>query len=67
VRFGVNAPPVDGAANRELVKSLSRILRVPASRLSIVAGERSRDKDVLIDSELTESQILERMGIEQGG
>jgi uncharacterized protein (TIGR00251 family) len=64
VRFAVNAPPVDGAANRELVKALSRILGIPASRLVIISGERSRDKDILIDYEVTNREILSRMGIE---
>jgi uncharacterized protein len=45
----VGAPPVDGAANEELVRFLAReVLRVPASRVSVVRGQSSRDKVVLV-------------------
>ncbi len=40
------APPVDGAANDELVKVLAAVLRVPRRAVSIVGGERSRTKRV---------------------
>lgn len=40
----VTAPPVDGKANRALVKLLSREFDVPKSKIRIVRGESSRDK-----------------------
>ncbi|MFA4973170.1 MAG: DUF167 domain-containing protein [bacterium] len=42
------AAPVDGAANEELIEFLSDELRIPKSRISIISGEKSRDKVVLI-------------------
>jgi uncharacterized protein (TIGR00251 family) len=45
----LNAPPVDGAANAELVEVLARALGVPRRAVSIVAGERSRQKRVRIE------------------
>jgi len=44
----LNAPPVDGAANAELFDVLSDILHVPRRALTIVSGERSRSKRVLV-------------------
>ena len=44
----LNAPPVEGAANAELLALLSDILDVPKRALTIVSGERSRSKRVLI-------------------
>jgi uncharacterized protein (TIGR00251 family) len=44
----LNAPPVDGAANAELVTVMARVLGVPRKAVSIVAGERSRFKRVRI-------------------
>jgi len=38
------APPVEGSANRACLKFLAEILDVAASRLSLEAGEKSRDK-----------------------
>jgi uncharacterized protein (TIGR00251 family) len=45
----VSTPPVDGRANRSLCRLLARLLEVPASRVTIVRGERSRDKLVRVD------------------
>lgn len=44
----LNAPPVEGAANSELIEVLSDVLGVPRRAVSITAGERSRRKTVLI-------------------
>jgi uncharacterized protein (TIGR00251 family) len=44
----LNAPPVEGAANAELLDVLSEALDVPRRLLTIVSGERSRSKRVLV-------------------
>jgi uncharacterized protein len=44
----LNAPPVDGAANAELVDVLAKILRVPKRAVTIVSGERARRKCVRV-------------------
>jgi uncharacterized protein len=48
LKLRVAAPPVDGAANDEVVKWLSKQLKVPKSRIEIVRGNRSPKKIVLI-------------------
>jgi uncharacterized protein (TIGR00251 family) len=45
----LQAPPVDGAANAELVALLSAALDVPRRAISIVTGERSRQKLVHVE------------------
>jgi uncharacterized protein (TIGR00251 family) len=42
------APPVDGAANDALIAFLSAALDIPRRQITIVSGERSRDKRVRI-------------------
>jgi uncharacterized protein (TIGR00251 family) len=42
----LQAPPVEGAANLELVRVMASILDVPKRAVSIVSGERSRMKRV---------------------
>jgi uncharacterized protein (TIGR00251 family) len=44
----LNAAPVDGAANAELIELLADALGVPKRAISISVGERSRRKTVLI-------------------
>ena len=44
----LNAPPVDGAANAELIQLLATALRIPKRCVAIIAGERSRSKRVRI-------------------
>jgi uncharacterized protein len=54
------APPVDGAANDALAAFLSDTLRVPRRDVTIVAGEKSRDKRVQIVG-LDETAIRARL------
>jgi uncharacterized protein (TIGR00251 family) len=44
----LQAPPVDGAANTELIGIVARVLGVSRGAVSIIAGERSRQKRLLI-------------------
>jgi uncharacterized protein len=44
----LKAPPVDGAANAELIRLLADLLDVPRRNVEIVSGERSRVKRVRI-------------------
>jgi uncharacterized protein (TIGR00251 family) len=44
VEVALAAPPVDGAANDELIRTLARVIGIGRSSLRIVAGERSRTK-----------------------
>ena len=43
------AAPVDGAANEELIAVLANALDIPRRQLSVIAGERARDKRVLVE------------------
>ena len=44
----LNAPPVEGAANSELIELLAKLFDVPKRHVTIVSGERSRLKRVRI-------------------
>lgn len=49
VRIRVAAPPVDGAANEELVRFLAKRLGVSRGAVTIGSGRSSRSKTVTID------------------
>ena len=44
LRVRVAAPPVDGAANEELVRTLAQALKVPARHIEITSGHTSKLK-----------------------
>jgi hypothetical protein len=45
----VTAPPVDGKANRALCKLIAKRAGVAPSRVSVVRGEKSRDKLIRVE------------------
>lgn len=48
LKLRVQAPPVDGAANRVVVDYIATRCGVPRSAVDVVMGERSRSKSVVI-------------------
>jgi hypothetical protein len=44
----LNAPPIEGAANAELIEVLAKALGVPKRAVSIVSGGRSRQKRLAV-------------------
>jgi len=56
------APPVDGEANRELVRFLAKLLDVARSRVTVVAGETGRNKVVEVAG-LTVADVERLLGL----
>jgi uncharacterized protein (TIGR00251 family) len=58
------APPVDGKANEELIKLISKLLNLPKSRISIRTGVSSRRKVLLLEQFPEESfqRFLQSLG-----
>ena len=50
LKIRLAAPPVDGAANDELIAFLAKRLGVPRGALTIAAGATSRRKSVRVES-----------------
>jgi len=48
LRIRIAAPPVNGAANRELVKFLSKKLKVPQAAITLITGNNSKNKALRI-------------------
>lgn len=62
LRVRLAAPPVEGAANRELVRLLAKLLGTAPSNVRVVSGGRSRDKVVEVDG-LDAATALARLGV----
>ena len=60
VRIRISAPPVEGKANKALIKFLSKVLKVRKNQIEIVAGEKGLDKIVSI-LDMTADQVQERI------
>ncbi len=58
----LNAPPVEGKANKALQKFLSDRLDIPKSRISLRSGDKSRTK-VLFLSGISPDDVQKRIGL----
>lgn len=63
LRARVAAPPVDGAANRALVRMLARELGVAESSIELESGESDRTKRVRVDGTEPESVAARWAGV----
>ncbi|MEY4692421.1 MAG: hypothetical protein RIT19_2746 [Verrucomicrobiota bacterium] len=61
LKVRVTAPPVDSAANAELIRLLAGILGVPRGSVRILRGASGRRKQVLV-SGVTMARVLEGLG-----
>ena len=48
LKISVSAPPVEGAANDLVIKFIAETLGVPKSRVHLLSGESSRQKNIWI-------------------
>jgi len=46
LKIKIKAPAVDGAANKELVKFLSKQFKVPKSRITFISGKTKKCKHI---------------------
>jgi len=60
LRVRLTAPPVEGAANKALVKLLAEVLEIAAHDIDIVAGHTGRQKVVRV-ADLTAHELEERL------
>ena len=65
LRFRVAAPPAQGRANAAILAHLAALLGLRPRDLEIAAGQRSRDKLVLVRG-LAPERVRERLGVAPG-
>ena len=59
LKVKVKAPPVEGKANKEVVKFFSKLLGV---KVAIVRGESAREKDLLVKG-LSAEGVRKKLGL----
>lgn len=57
LKISVQAPPVEGAANAAVIEFISKWLKIPKSRIHLISGETSRQKNVWV-AHLVDSSLL---------
>jgi uncharacterized protein (TIGR00251 family) len=60
VRIRIQEPPVEGKANRALVRFLSKVLGIRRSQIEIVAGKKGLDKIVAVEA-MTAEEVENRI------
>lgn len=63
LRVSVAAAPVDGQANAALCKLVAKRVGVPRTRVTVVRGERSRDKLVRVEG-LALAEVRSALGLD---
>ncbi len=56
LKLKITAPPVEGKANEECIRFISDLLRIRKSAVTIIAGEKSKNKTILV-SGMTAKEI----------
>ena len=64
VRIKLQSPPIDGKANEECIKLFAKTLRIPKSSISIVRGEKGRQKLISVDG-ISFEEAMERLCIKK--
>ena len=62
LKVRIASPPVDGAANAELIKFLSKTFGVSKSEVEILSGQTSKSKQIKITN-LTAENFLQLAGL----
>jgi uncharacterized protein (TIGR00251 family) len=65
IEVAIAAPPVEGAANEELLSVLAKALEVPKRDLRLAMGASSKNKVVEVDG-LDEAEVVGRLQAEVG-
>lgn len=58
MKIKIKAPPQDGEANLEVILFISKTLGISKSRIELMRGQTSRQKDLLINLPIEEVQKI---------
>lgn len=65
IKVALTAPPVEGEANAALLALLAKRLKVAKSTLTLVSGEKSREKAVLVPGKRP-TEVAAVLGLDEG-
>lgn len=59
LKISLSAPPIEGKANKELIKYLSKILNISKNSLTLLSGEKNKNK--IIQCKISKADFLKRI------
>ena len=62
ILINLASPAKEGKANTELLKKLSKVLKISTSSIRLVTGQKSREKILLIDG-LSAEEVKEKLSL----
>ncbi|MFC1842257.1 DUF167 domain-containing protein [Candidatus Dependentiae bacterium] len=61
----LKSPPEKGLANKELIKLLTKALKITIADVQIISGATSRNKRLKVLSDLVFEEILDALGLQK--
>lgn len=61
LRWGLSSAPVEGQANKELVKSIAKYFKGKKSQVRILSGESSRKKLILLEEFVVSDSLWQQL------
>ncbi|ARM34783.1 YggU family protein [Legionella longbeachae] len=58
LKIRLNAPPIEGRANKELLKYVAQLFKVPPSQVVLKRGDKSRHKVLLVKNSSVDPNVL---------
>lgn len=58
LKIRLNTPPIEGRANKELLKYVAQLFKVPPSQVVLKRGDKSRHKVLLVKNSLVDPSVL---------
>ncbi len=59
LKIKITAQPIDGKANKALIEFLSKTFKIPKTSISIIKGETSKEKTILLS--VTDKEKIENL------
>jgi len=57
LKIKLNTPPIEGKANEQCIKFLSKLLNIPKTTIEIINGKKSKNKTILVKGNVQELVI----------
>jgi uncharacterized protein (TIGR00251 family) len=61
LKIKIKSPPIEVAANKELIKLISKTLNISKSKIHLIRGDSSRRKDLFIENSGQECSEIVRI------